>query len=48
MVGALPLLVRAVQSVKRWVDSRLVTHLINVSGLTFACLVTDLDLCGYD
>lgn len=33
VLAALPLLVRTVQSVKRWVDSRLVTHLINVSTL---------------
>ena len=31
LLAALPLLVRTVQSVKRWFDSRLVTHLINVS-----------------
>ncbi|CDO74587.1 hypothetical protein BN946_scf184583.g14 [Trametes cinnabarina] len=30
LVGTLPLLVRLVQSVKRWVDSRLITHLINM------------------
>lgn len=35
MLGALPLLVRAVQSVKRWVDSGLGTHLINVSCVLF-------------
>ncbi|KAK7686014.1 hypothetical protein QCA50_010825 [Cerrena zonata] len=29
VLASLPLLVRAVQSVKRWFDSRLVTHLIN-------------------
>lgn len=33
VLASLPLLVRLVQSVKRWVDSRLVTHLINVSIL---------------
>lgn len=34
VLAALPLLVRTVQSVKRWFDSRLVTHLINVSIFT--------------
>ncbi|KAI0763435.1 EXS-domain-containing protein [Trametes elegans] len=29
LLASLPLLVRLVQSVKRWVDSRLITHLIN-------------------
>lgn len=29
-LAMLPLLIRFVQSVKRWVDSKLVTHLINV------------------
>ena len=29
-LASLPLLARLVQSVRRWVDSRLVTHLINV------------------
>ncbi|OCH89346.1 EXS-domain-containing protein [Obba rivulosa] len=29
VLASLPLLVRLVQSIKRWVDSRLVTHLIN-------------------
>ena len=28
---ALPLLVRLIQSIRRWVDSKLITHLINVS-----------------
>lgn len=32
VLASLPLLVRLVQSVKRWVDSRLITHLINVSA----------------
>lgn len=31
VLASLPLLARAVQSVKRWYDSRLYTHLINVS-----------------
>lgn len=35
VLAALPLLVRLVQSVKRWVDSRLITHLINVSADEF-------------
>lgn len=33
VLAALPLLVRFVQSIKRWVDSKLVTHLINVSPI---------------
>ena len=31
LLASLPLFVRAVQSVKRYVDSRLYTHLVNVS-----------------
>jgi hypothetical protein len=33
-MAMLPLLIRLVQSIKRWVDSKLMTHLINVSFLT--------------
>ena len=34
LLSSLPLFVRAVQSVKRYADSKLYTHLINVSRLT--------------
>lgn len=36
-LAALPLLVRTVQSIKRYVDSRLITHLINVSCAAHVC-----------
>lgn len=45
-LAALPLLVRFVQSIKRWVDSSLITHLINVS-MTECLLLhhTNFSLC---
>lgn len=39
VLASLPLLARAVQSVKRYYDSRLFTHLINVS---FAFVLPEL------
>ena len=35
VIGTLPLLARLVQSVRRWADSKLVTHLINASTVVF-------------
>lgn len=43
LLAALPLLVRLVQSIKRYVDSGLITHLINVRPICRIWLVTSKD-----
>jgi hypothetical protein len=48
MVAVIPLFIRLVQSIRRWFDSGLYTHLINVSSLIYHVMVLSILSKGWE